>query len=212
MSLEAILFDLDGTLIDSIELIVKSYEHTLREHGKPELSRAKIMSFIGIPLRKHLQHYAVDEAEVESMTRTYRAWNLEHHDSLVRPFAGVDGMLAGLRERRQNIAVVTSKLSEAAWRGLALCGLEGYFDVLVGADDVERHKPDPTPLLFACERLGVEPQHCAYIGDSVHDMVAARAAAMGAIGAGWGPFDATELEAAGATLVLASPDQVLALG
>ncbi|MCB9883245.1 MAG: HAD-IA family hydrolase [Planctomycetes bacterium] len=205
---EAILFDLDGTLIDSIELIIRSYEHTLREHGKPAASRDQILGYIGIPLRTHLVAYASSEAEVQEMMVTYRAWNHLHHDEFVRPFPGVDSMLASLKAQNTTIAVVTSKLSDAAWRGLSHCKLEHFFDVLIGADDVDKHKPDPTPLLVACSRLGVEPTRSVYVGDSVHDMAAACAAEMGAIGAGWGPFDAEALTVAGAQCVLDSPEDV----
>ncbi len=208
-ALSAILFDLDGTLIDSIELILRSYEHTIAAHGKDAVDRDVILAKIGIPLWTHLGTFADEPHEVEAMMATYREWNLAHHDEFVRPFAGIDRALCGFQERGMPMAIVTSKVSDTAWRGLRLCGLAEYFDILVGSDSVERHKPDPTPVLAGCARLGVEPSVCGYVGDSVHDMVAARAAGTRAIGAGWGPFEHADLRAAGAEHLALKPEDLV---
>jgi pyrophosphatase PpaX len=209
--LAAVLFDLDGSLIDSIELIVRSYEHTLATHDKKTVARDDILAGLGTPLWTCLRRYTSDEGELAAMIATYRAWNRAHHDELVRPFEGMRAALDALASRGLALGVVTSKAREAAWRGLEHCGLAACFEVLVGADDVERHKPDPTPVLAGCERVGVEPAAAAYVGDAVHDMVAARAAGTRAIGAGWGPFEAAVLVEAGAHVVLARPTELARL-
>lgn len=208
---EAILFDLDGTLIDSIELILSSYEHTLRVHEKSARDRASILAYVGVPLRTHLAEYSDDEDEILAMVATYRTWNFENHDRLVRPFQGIAELLSDLRARGIPIGIVTSKMRDAAWRGLRLCGIADDFDVLIGADDVDRHKPHPAPVLAGCARLGRDAPSCAYVGDSVHDMVAARAAGTLALGAGWGPFEHEALREAGADRLLNSPHELLEL-
>lgn len=206
--LSAVLFDLDGTLIDSIELILRSLEHTLEAYGKPPRHREQLTSRIGIPLRTHLAVFGDDDAEIDAMVDTYRAWNRAHHDAFVQPMDGIGGALDALAERGLRTAVVTSKLRPDAERGLALCGLAGRFEFVTSPEDTERHKPEPEPLLHACQRLGVSPLEAAYVGDSVHDMKAAVAAGTRAVGAGWGPFAPDALQRAGANPLLAHPAEL----
>lgn len=207
----AVLFDLDGTLIDSIELIYRSVEHALSVHRKSAVDRARILASIGIPLRTHLRRYAVDDAETDAMVQTYRDWNAIHHDELVRPYEGIPAALDRLANRGVALAVVTSKSAPAARQGLLHCGLAGYFDLVVGPEQTTRHKPDPDPLWHACRELAVPPEHAAYVGDSVHDMAAARAGGLRAVGAGWGPFAADALVEAGAQVLLPSPAELARL-
>jgi len=204
----AVLFDLDGTLIDSIELIYRSVEHALSVHRKDAVTRDRILASIGIPLRTHLRRYALDDAEADAMVQTYREWNAAHHDELVRPYAGIHAALDRLSERGVAMAVVTSKSAPAASQGLTHCGLAGYFELVVGPEQTTRHKPDPDPLWHACEQLAVTPDAAAYVGDSVHDMTAARAGGLHAVGAGWGPFAANDLFEAGAHVLLPSPAEL----
>lgn len=186
--LEAVLFDLDGTLIDSIELIRRSYGHTLHVHGKGELDEARWLAGLGRPLRSQFEQLTEDAGEVEAMIRTYREWNAREHDALVRPYPGIAAALDVLRARSLRLGVVTSKARAAAWHGLEHTGLAGYFDVLVGADDVQRHKPDPAPVCAALEQLAVAPGAAAYVGDSPHDIASGRAAGTRTAAVLWGPF------------------------
>lgn len=202
---DAILFDLDGTLIDSIELILRSYEHTLAFHGLKALDRAELVAGLGTPLWAQFSACGVAAEDVPELVATYRSFNLEHHDDLVRPYPGVLEAVELLTRRAIPLGVVTSKLSTAAWRGLRLVGLAEHFEVLVGADDVERHKPDPEPVRRGAEHLGLTADRCVYVGDSVHDMASARAAGARAVGVTWGPFEDGALMAAGAERVLAQP-------
>jgi pyrophosphatase PpaX len=203
-----VLFDLDGTLIDSIDLIYRSVEHALSVHRKGAVTRERILASIGIPLRTHLRSYATDDAEADALVQTYRDWNATHHDELVRPYDGVKAALDRLSHRGIAMAVVTSKSLPVARQGLAHCGLAGYFDLVVGPEETTRHKPDPDPLWHACEQLAVTPGDAAYVGDSVHDMAAARAGGLHAVGAGWGPFAASDLIEAGAHVLLLSPAEL----
>ena len=209
--LEAVLFDLDGTLIDSIELILLSYEHTLATHDKGPVTRSELLGQLGVPLWKHLREYSDDDAEIAAMVATYREWNLAKHDDLVRPFDGVEEMLDELAGRSIALGIVTSKLRDAALRGLEICGLATRFQHMIAADDVTSHKPEPGPILAGCELLGVEPTRCAYVGDAVADMRAARAAGTLAIAAGWGPFEDEDLRAAGSDTICAKPRDVASI-
>jgi pyrophosphatase PpaX len=208
---EAVLFDLDGTLIDSIGLIVRSYQHTLTVHGKPAETYAEILRGVGAPLATHLDQWASDAQERAAMVATYRAWNRAHHDELVRPFPGIAAALDGLVQRGRRIAVVTSKLRAAALHGLAHCGLHHPFEVVLGADDVERHKPDPAPILLALERMGVAPARAAYVGDSVFDVRAANAAGVVSGAALWGPYERAFLAPAAPRVWLEAPAELARL-
>ena len=193
MSLSTFLFDLDGTLIDSIELILRSYRHTLRTHRGHEPADEVWMRGLGTPLSVQFRHFTEDPAEIEAMVATYRAYNLAHHDELVRPYDGVVDAVHTLARAGKTLGLVTSKLKSGALRGLQVAGLETAFTVIVGADDVEHPKPHPEPVLTALERLGVPAAGAVFIGDSRHDIVCGRAAGVKTAAVLWGPFDRSHL-------------------
>jgi pyrophosphatase PpaX len=187
------LFDLDGTLLDSVELILASYRHTALAHRGEAPDDAVWLAGLGTPLRTQLRHLSDDPVEIEAMTETYREHNLANHDRMVRPYDGVVDAVRGLAARG-TLGLVTSKLRQGALRGLRVADLEGAFSVVIGADDVDRHKPDPAPVLAAVERLGADPSTTVFIGDSPHDMAAGRAAGVRTAAALWGPFPRETLE------------------
>lgn len=207
----ALIFDLDGTLIDSIELILRSYEHTLEVHDLPPMSRDELVASIGTPLVAQFPRCGARPEQVDELVATYRRFNHAHHDALVREYEGVGDALATLTERGVPMAIVTSKLAATAWAGLRLVGLETHFEHLIGSGDVTHHKPHPEPVLAGCARVGVEPSACAYVGDSTHDMRSARAAGARAIGVAWGPFAESDLVEAGAERVLRQPRELVEL-
>lgn len=195
-ALRTLLLDLDGTLIDSEELILASYRHTMRVHRGRELPDARWMESMGRPLHTQLREFAEDEAEARAMVETYREHNRRVHDELLRPFPGVKEAVGRLRDRGFRLGIVTSKLRDSALGGLRSCGypLE-WFGVVVAADDVTRHKPDPAPVTTALDALGEEPAGSIFVGDSVHDLRAGRAAGTRTAAALWGPYDRRALVA-----------------
>lgn len=206
-----VLFDLDGTLIDSIELILRSYEHTFRVHYGRDLGREEWLAGLGTPLKAQFARYTCDGAEIDRLIATYRAFNLEHHDALMRRYEGAVEAVARLRARGARLGIVTSKMNQAARRGLRHCGFGDWFDVVIGADDVERHKPDPLPVRAALERLGATADSAVYVGDSPHDVAAGRAAGCRTAGVLWGPFPREWLVRAGPDLLLEAPCDLGAL-
>jgi pyrophosphatase PpaX len=188
------LFDLDGTLIDSIELILTSYRHTLREHRREVPPDEVWLAGVGTPLRSQLRRFSDDAEEIEAMVATYQAHNLAHHDALVRDYPGVRDMVRALRARGVRLGVVTSKRRPGTLLGLKKGGFDGLFDVLVTADDVERHKPHPEPVERALEQLGVKPSDAVFVGDSPHDMAAGNGAGVATAAVLWGPFLRSALE------------------
>jgi pyrophosphatase PpaX len=189
------LFDLDGTLIDSIELILRSARHAFKGRSGRVPSDAEWLSHVGTPLTTTLRHYARDEADVDELLAKYREFQLANHDRLTRCYDQVLETVRQLRSAGHPLAVVTSKAAWLARRGLDHVGLGADFDVIVGCDSCERHKPDPEPVLVALRQLHREPSEAVFVGDSVHDVFAGNAAGVITIAALWGPFSREDLAA-----------------
>jgi len=217
-STRAIFFDLDGTLVNTIPLIFECYEHTIGEHlpgFRPP--RQVIVGNLGRSLDAILRDYAVAagvpnaDAVGESMVETYRSFQRANLERLIQPFPGIEEALAALRDRGYLLGLVTSKVEWAARMSYDRYGLGEYLSVSVFHDETIRHKPHPEPLLLAASKAGVAPDQAVYVGDSIHDMAAGRAAGMRTIGALWGPFEAVELNEAGADILARTPDSLPAL-
>ena len=198
-AIQTVLFDLDGTLIDSIRLILDSYHHTLAAHGVPPRTDDDWLRGVGTPLSVQFAEWRDDLGKVEAMVATYRAYNLAHHDRMVTVYPGVVAAVEAIRAAGRRTGLVTSKNRQGALRGLTLVRLEAMMDVLVCADEVTNPKPDPEPVEKAVALLGADPATTVYVGDSIHDMVSGRAAGVRTAAALWGPFGREHLE-------LASPD------
>jgi pyrophosphatase PpaX len=190
-----VLFDLDGTLADTIDLIVASYNHAFAQVMGTERDPDEIRSWIGRPLLESFRAVAPEHAE--ELDRVYRAWNVAQTEELLREFPGVPDTLRRLREAGVPLGVVTSKRRETALLAMRGVGIDGLVPLLATMEDTEAHKPGPEPLLYAAERLGVHPADCAYVGDAVVDLLAARAAGMAAVGVTWGAGERRDLEAVG---------------
>ncbi len=190
---DAILFDLDGTLADTIELILASYRHTMRTHLGQALPDARWLSTIGRPLHDQLREFSRDELEAEAMLATYVTYQREIHDAMTRAYPGVVAVLDALKVRGTSLAVVTSKRSAIAARTLACCEIDGHFDAVVCADHVERGKPDPEPVHRALELLGAVPERVLFVGDSPYDMLAGNGGGVRTAAALWGPYEEEDL-------------------
>lgn len=204
-----VLFDLDGTLIDSIDLIVDSYLHVFQTHQLPALSRAELIEGIGTPLWTVFGGFTDDRAVIDSWIATYREYNLGHHDQRVVAFPGVTEMLRTIHGTGRPLGLVTSKNHSGAERGLRLIGVHDLFTVIVGADDVTHPKPHPEPVQRALGLLGAEPANAWYIGDSHHDIACGNAAGTRTIGVTWGPVARERLVASEPTHLVDTPDQLL---
>jgi pyrophosphatase PpaX len=191
--IRAVLFDLDGTLLDSIRLIIDSYHHALAQHGIPARSDEHWLAGIGTPLWVQFADFGEDPALLAALVDSYRDYNLGNHDARVRAYPGAVALVGDLRRRGFRTGLVTSKQRAGAERGLRFLGLADAMDVIVGADDVTNPKPHPEPLLRAAETLGIDPRAAIYVGDSEHDMKSGRAAGMRTAAALWGPFSREHL-------------------
>jgi pyrophosphatase PpaX len=194
-----ILFDLDGTLIDTVELLLNSVQYAFRDRPDRAPTREDWVAGIGTPLATQLRVYAADDAELATLTEGYRAYQRLHHDRLTRPYAEAVATVRALHERGHPMAVVTSKADDLAHRSVAHVGLGPYLPVIIGVNSTTRHKPDPEPVRFALERLGAPAAGAVFVGDSPHDIAAGNAAGVTTIAALWGPFSREQLAAASPT-------------
>lgn len=192
----AILFDLDGTLLDTLDLLLGSMRHAFAERDGPVPTIGEWTAGIGTPLRTQLRPFAESDEEVEQIVERYRGYQLAHHDRLLKCYDDVVVTLELLHSRGHPLGVVTSKMNDIMHRGLEHAGIAHLMSVAVGCDSCSKHKPDPEPVLLALEELGYEPHEAVYVGDSPHDMHAGRAAGVITIAALWGLFKRKQLEEA----------------
>lgn len=191
MSFPVVLFDLDGTVIDSGAIILASMRHATREVLGVEPSDAELMAAVGGPgLEAQMRAFAPDR--VDELVSVYRAHNEPLHDELAC-CAGIDDVLVRLKEQGRRLAIVTAKRRATVDLAFANVPLGHLFETVVGGDETERHKPDPEPLLLAAQRMDVHPDDCAYVGDSPFDIRAAKAARMHAVAVTWGGIHSREV-------------------
>ncbi|MFL5965696.1 MAG: HAD family hydrolase [Gaiellaceae bacterium] len=191
MRFPVVLFDLDGTVIDSGAIILASMRHAAEKVLGSAPPDAELMAAVGGPgLEAQMRALAPDH--VDELVRVYRAHNEPLHDEL-SCCTGVDEVLVRLKEEGRTLGIVTAKRRATAELAFARVPLGHLFETVVGGDETARHKPDPDPLLLAAERLGVDPADCAYVGDSPFDIRAAHAAGMHAVAVTWGGIHAREL-------------------
>jgi len=208
--LQTFLFDLDGTLIDSVRLILDSYHHTLAAHGLPPRSDDEWLRGVGTPLTAQFAEWR-DSGLLDALVATYREYNLAHHDRMVTVYPGVVAVVTAIRRAGRATGLVTSKNRSGALRGLTLAKLEQLMDVLVCADEVTNPKPHPEPVQKALALLGADAGKSVYVGDSIHDMMSGRAAGVRTAAALWGPFGREHLEGATPDYWLESPENLLRL-
>lgn len=184
MPITTVLFDLDGTIVDTNELIVRSFLHTLEGETERVFTREDIIPHMGFALVEQLRFFTGKE-QVDELAVKYRTFNQSKHDELVTEFPHVPEVLAELARRGIRMGVVTNKSRQTTLMGLRLCGIESYMETIVTIDDVVRGKPDPEAVLKALEQLGVAPEEALMVGDSKYDMIAGRDAGVKTVGVSW---------------------------
>ncbi|MEG0773366.1 pyrophosphatase PpaX [Clostridium sp.] len=167
--IKGILFDLDGTLINTNNLIIKSFKYVFKEHLNLEVENSEIIQYFGEPLSYTMAKYTNNEVEI--LVNKYIEYSLAIHDEFTEGFKGVEEGLIKLKKCGYKLAVVTSKRRNTALRGLRLFNLEKYFDVLISPEDTLKHKPHGEPVLKACELLELNPEEVIMVGDSHNDIL-----------------------------------------
>jgi pyrophosphatase PpaX len=201
-----VLFDLDGTLIDSGAIILASFRHATRTVLAREIPDAELAALVG-GSNIHDQMRAIDADRVDELVRVYREHNEPLHDELVA-FEGIEMVLAELKAQGRRLGIVTAKRRKTVDLAFAVLPLERYFDAVVTSDMTERHKPDPEPVLTAIELLGATPAATAFVGDSPYDVGAGKAAGVFTVAVAWGNIHPAErLEEA--DVLVESPGELL---
>jgi pyrophosphatase PpaX len=195
MRFPVVLFDLDGTLIDSGAMILSSFRHATRTVLRRDVPDEQLRAAVGFGagLTEQMSHFGTEH--VDDLVRAYRDHNAPLHDELAA-CPGVLELLPRLHGEGRRLGVVTAKRHATVRLAFGVLPLERWFHVVVAAEDTERHKPHPEPILLALERLGAAPADAAYVGDSPYDVRAARAAGVRAVGVTWGGLHDAERLAA----------------
>ncbi|MEY8461064.1 HAD-IA family hydrolase [Eggerthellaceae bacterium 24-137] len=208
--IQGVLFDEDGTLIDTYDIILASMRYTINDVLGRDLPDEALMAGVGTPLYDQMLSFAEgDEALAEHLLSTYREHNVAVHDASVRAFPDTRAALERLRGAGVPMGVVTSKRHALAQRGLDMSGIAEFFDVLIAPDDWPEHKPAPGPILRACELMGLDASRCLYVGDSPFDMQAGNAAGCTTVAALWGMFPREALAAENSTMACDSLSEMV---
>ena len=183
---DPILFDLDGTVIDSVALIRDSHRHAVNTVLGTDLPDETLVAMVGRPLIDQMREFSDDRAE--ELLRVYRVWNHAHTHELLRAYDGMDRLLGELTAAGRTLGIITSKSGPTVDLAFDVLPLRHHFTVVIAAEDTDRHKPDPAPIHLAMERLGADPARACYVGDAPFALQAAQAAGVAAIGVTWGFF------------------------
>lgn len=178
-----LLFDFDGTLLDTNELIIGTFTHVLGKHYPGQYGREDILPFLGPTL--YDTFHSVDPENTDALITEYREWNIAMHDELSSEFDGVSETLRLLKAQGLKMAIVSTKRNSMVMKGLNLLDVDGVFDVVIGLDDVTNPKPDPEPILLALEQLGVDKEEALMIGDNYHDIEGGQNAGVRTAGVAW---------------------------
>ncbi|WP_243355025.1 pyrophosphatase PpaX [Bacillus litorisediminis] len=181
--IDTVLFDLDGTLIDTNELIIQSFLHTMENYFPGQYEREHVLPFMGPTLQETFEK--LNPTKVEEMIGTYREFNHREHDRLVKEFEGVYETVEALIRNGYKIGIVTTKIRETVLKGLKLTKLDPFFPVIVALDDVEKAKPDPEPIEKALQLLDSKPENTIMVGDNHHDILGGKNAGTKTAAVAW---------------------------
>ena len=209
MTIKGILFDLDGTLIDTTDLIIRSFDHTIQTHFNKPADRELVLRYFGRPLREAMTCFA--PGREDELIATYRQYNIANHDQMTKSYPTVSDTVRLLKNEGYKLGVVTSKFSDTARKGLRLFDLEQYFDSVIGIDRCQYHKPHPEPVRIGAASLGLSPEECLMIGDSPADLGSAREAGAQSAAVKWTLVPWADIEAAQPTYILEQMSDLIPL-
>jgi len=183
MAIKNILFDLDGTLLDTNELIIQSFQHTYQRHLNKHVGKEEIIKSFGEILKITLDREFGDDSE--EAIKTYRNFQIKNFKNLINIREGVAEGVKELYRQGYKLGIVTSRLNNSAINALNHFGLMDYFESIIGADDTDIHKPDPTPAFMALKELDGKPEETLMIGDSAYDVLCGKNAGITSVVVGW---------------------------
>ncbi|KWX74873.1 pyrophosphatase PpaX [Paenibacillus jilunlii] len=182
--IECVLFDLDGTIVNTNELIISSFLHTLKENNLPPLTREQIIPYMGTTLHQQLSAFSGLE-DTSVLEQSYRSYNYAHHDELIGSFPHVNETMEELADRGIKLGIVTTKIRPTTIKALEMFDLLKYMETIVTVNDVVQPKPHAEPVLKAVSNLGVNPRRTLMVGDSPVDIQSAKAAGVRVAAVAW---------------------------
>lgn len=182
-NITTLLFDFDGTLLNTNELIIQTFSTVLDRHFPDSYGREDILEFIGPSLKQTFESIA--PSRTEELIKEYRQLNLALHDEMVSVYDGVEETLYLLKNRGMKMAIVSTKKKSTILHGLRLMGVSELFDTVISLDDVENPKPDPEPILKALKELASSASESLMIGDNYHDIEGGKNAGVRTAGVAW---------------------------
>lgn len=191
--IRTVLFDLDGTIVNTNELIIKTFMHVIDKHLDKPYTREQIIPYMGMTLEEQLQIFSGNE-EVSHLVKEYRTYNSEHHDELIQEFPYVLEVIRELHEKGIKLGVVTTKIRRTAMRALEMFDLRQYMDAIITVEDVQHPKPHAEPILTAMSQLDADPASTLMVGDSAADLKSAHAAGVRSAAVAWSLKGAKELQ------------------
>lgn len=211
MKYNTYIFDLDGTLLDTLQDLANAVNHAMREMNYPERTVDEVRRFIGNGIRMLIKRAAPQDISVEDYEKTlavFTAYYLDHIADFTKPYDGIAEVIKTLKSKGCKVAVVSNKADEAA-KKVVKDYFGDIFDMVVGKMDRFPSKPEPDSVLYVIETLGADKDKCIYSGDSEVDVQTAHNAGLPCVGVTWGNRDVSELIAAGAEYIAEKPNEIL---
>ena len=213
MTYQAFIFDLDGTILNTLPDLVRITNMVLEEHHMPTHTSDEVNSYVGNGARVLLQRAVptgTPDADIDAILARWKELYPEHGHKYTKPYEGMTEALLALKGRGIKLGVLSNKFDAAA-RSVVGEHFPGVFDVVRGESPDTPRKPDPTGLLQMMKDLGVEPAQVVYVGDSGSDMTVALRAGAYPVGVSWGYRSVDELRECGALTLIDQPDELIGL-
>lgn len=183
-NIDTVLFDFDGTVMNTNNVIINSWQHTFRTLENREEKTENIIKTFGEPLEVTMRKF-FPEVPVEESIEIYRSYHYDNFGKLITVFPGMKELIQTLDEREYNLGLVTSRLKKTTMQGLEAYGLLPYFQAIVTADDTSAHKPDPEPVNIALKKLDALPENSIMLGDTMFDILCAKNAGVRSVLVDW---------------------------
>lgn len=183
-NIDTVLFDFDGTVMNTNDVILKSWQHTFRTLRGREEDPEVLLKTFGEPLETTMKKF-FPEIPVEESIKVYRSFHYDNFGDLISVFPGMDDLIAEVKRRGYKLGLVTSRLYNTTMQGLEKYGLKEYFDAIVTANDTTKHKPDPEPVNITLEKLGAKPENSIMLGDTLFDLLCAKNAGVRSVLVSW---------------------------